>query len=253
MERLVKYIVVPIEIWEDRELSWGEKALLIEIDSYTRRGKPCFISNEFIANLLNVTETNASKALGRLIKKGYVRVVSFDGRHRYIESCVEIGLSPATRQGCHDSQVCGCDTSNISTNKENTISEEGSLFGGGEEANCPEKPKVTSQTTTKNNEANRPAATLEEREARFSEECRAFTAEFGNSLIEDFILYWTEPNKSRSKMRFEQQTTWDTHRRLLTWKRNNFNKYDRIEAQPREEHYLTAEEIDRVMNWRRDD
>lgn len=130
---------------------------------------------------------------------------------------------------------------------------DGTLFGGGEEANCLEKPKATSQTTTKNNEANRPAATLEEREARFSEECRAFTAEFGARLVEDFILYWTEPTKGKTRMKFEQQPTWDTHRRMLTWKRNNFNKYDRIEAQPREEHYLTAEEIDRVMNWRRDD
>lgn len=42
--------------------------------------------------------------------------------------------------------------------------------------------------------------------------------------ITAFIEYWTEPNKSKTKMRYEMQTTWDTKRRLLRWANNNFNK-----------------------------
>ncbi|MDR3266234.1 MAG: hypothetical protein LBT24_01510, partial [Tannerella sp.] len=38
--------------------------------------------------------------------------------------------------------------------------------------------------------------------------------------------YWTEPNKSHSKMRFEMEKTWDLGRRLKRWSENEtgFNK-----------------------------
>lgn len=39
--------------------------------------------------------------------------------------------------------------------------------------------------------------------------------------IKKFFLYWTEPNKSRTKLRWELQPTWDTKRRLGTWFRNS--------------------------------
>tara|TARA_Y100000310_G_scaffold334481_1_gene414369 strand:- start:519 stop:956 length:438 start_codon:yes stop_codon:yes gene_type:complete len=43
-------------------------------------------------------------------------------------------------------------------------------------------------------------------------------------LLEEFIEYWTEPNKSDTKMRFELEKTWSLSRRLKTWKRNGFGK-----------------------------
>ena len=36
--------------------------------------------------------------------------------------------------------------------------------------------------------------------------------------------YWTEPNKSCTKMRFELEKTWSLGRRLKTWNRNGFGK-----------------------------
>jgi len=42
--------------------------------------------------------------------------------------------------------------------------------------------------------------------------------------ISAFTEYWTEPNKSKTKMKFEMQNTWDTRRRLLRWDSNNFNQ-----------------------------
>lgn len=54
-------------------------------------------------------------------------------------------------------------------------------------------------------------------------------------MIREFFDYWSEPNKSHSKMRFEQERTWDLSRRLQTWEkrsRNGFSKYntDKSEA-----------------------
>lgn len=49
---------------------------------------------------------------------------------------------------------------------------------------------------------------------------------YGQQMLKDFYDYWTEPNPSNTKMRFELQKTWDLNRRLARWARNNFNRYD---------------------------
>ncbi len=52
--------------------------------------------------------------------------------------------------------------------------------------------------------------------------------------LQKFVSYWTEPNKSRTKIRWELQRTWDTNRRIRNWLRkaseyqktnNQDNKY----------------------------
>ncbi len=58
---------------------------------------------------------------------------------------------------------------------------------------------------------------IEKRNKDFHTLCQTFTEEFGKETIEEFFLYWTEPNKSNSKMKFEMQPTWDTKRRLQRW------------------------------------
>ena len=88
MERIVKGIWIPIEIWQDRSLSWNEKILLMEIDSFTSKGHECYISNEYIAELLGVTDRCARKYLSHLKEIGYLREVRFDGRKRYVESTI---------------------------------------------------------------------------------------------------------------------------------------------------------------------
>lgn len=55
-----------------------------------------------------------------------------------------------------------------------------------------------------------------------------FSKDQDHSIIErefdKFILYWTEPNKSGTKVRWQQQPTFEIKRRLLTWlsKMDNF-------------------------------
>ena len=88
MERIIKGIWIPIEIWQDKSLSWNEKILLMEIDSFTSKGHECYISNEYIADLLGVTERSASRLLSHLLESGLIRVVKFDGRKRYVESTI---------------------------------------------------------------------------------------------------------------------------------------------------------------------
>lgn len=208
----------------------------------------------YLGRKMMCSRSTVIRSLKEMTERGFLQKIEIT--RNGVKFCEYRAIVPNTGGVCETPGGGGCGTP---YNKEQEIIEieentkEDTLFGGGEEAGCLERPIATSQTPTKKEGANRAAATLAERESAFKDECHKFVEEFGERLVEEFVLYWTEPNKSKTRMRFEQQTTWDTHRRLLTWKRNNFNKYDRIGAQPREEHYLTAEEIDRVMNWRRDD
>jgi hypothetical protein len=66
---------------------------------------------------------------------------------------------------------------------------------------------------------------INKKEQKFKSEVYEFK-QYPDAMLKEFISYWTEPNKSKTKMRYELQTTWDLARRLATWSRNdkNFNK-----------------------------
>jgi hypothetical protein len=53
----------------------------------------------------------------------------------------------------------------------------------------------------------------------------------GKTIME-FILYWTEKNKSGTKQRWEMQGTFEIKRRMITWLNNDqkFNKNKTIQS-----------------------
>ena len=65
---------------------------------------------------------------------------------------------------------------------------------------------------------------LEKRLEKFSKSLDDYIDDYDTELLEDFIEYWTEPNKSCTKMRFELEKTWSLSRRLKTWNRNGIGK-----------------------------
>ena len=64
---------------------------------------------------------------------------------------------------------------------------------------------------------------INKRQTIFEDMCKGFQSKYGEELINDFISYWTEPNKSNTKMKFEMQDTFDISRRLVRWDKNGFN------------------------------
>lgn len=68
--------------------------------------------------------------------------------------------------------------------------------------------------------------TLQEREEDFKKELEPYN--FPEILKQDFFDYWTEPNKSKTKMRFESEKTWDLGRRLRRWESQGFKKYANV-------------------------
>lgn len=48
-----------------------------------------------------------------------------------------------------------------------------------------------------------------------------YVSTYGKEMVREFYDYWSEPNKSCSRLRFEQEKTWDLGRRLARWSNNN--------------------------------
>ena len=90
------------------------------------------------------------------------------------------------------------------------------------------KTKTKTKETTSDEVVKKDAAIAAtfSRKERFYESLVPFVEKYGAAMIREFFDYWSEMNKSQTKMRFEQQPTWETSLRLVTWAKrdNNFNK-----------------------------
>ena len=61
---------------------------------------------------------------------------------------------------------------------------------------------------------------FDSRKNDFMNSCAAYIEKFPKEMIREFFDYWTEPNKSNTKMKFELEKTWSLERRLGTWEKN---------------------------------
>lgn len=93
-ERDFKGVWIPKEVWLDKRLSMLDKGILTEIDSLDMGENGCFASNEHLAEFCQCSLTKVSTSISKLIELGYVSVVSFDGRKRFLKS----RLSKSERQ-----------------------------------------------------------------------------------------------------------------------------------------------------------
>jgi hypothetical protein len=55
---------------------------------------------------------------------------------------------------------------------------------------------------------------------RFKDTLRQYVGQYPNAMLHEFFEYWSEPNKSMTKMRWQLEKTWDLSRRLKRWQRN---------------------------------
>lgn len=83
-----KGVWIPKEVWLDGRLSMLDKGILTEIDSLDMGESGCFASNEHLAEFCQCSERKVSESISKLIDLGYVTVISFDGRKRFLRSCL---------------------------------------------------------------------------------------------------------------------------------------------------------------------
>jgi len=125
------------------------------------------------------------------------------------------------------------------------------------------KQKSTNAKALNNTKLNKTKVNdINKRMLLFKDSLQKHNNQYNKDTIENFFNYWSEPNKSNTKMKFEQQATWDISRRLKRWADNDFgnNKKEEI-ARPvipkyvapkiNNEDIATEEERKEILNTRR--
>ncbi|MGL5330986.1 MAG: conserved phage C-terminal domain-containing protein, partial [Peptostreptococcaceae bacterium] len=71
MQRDFKGIWIPKKIWNDKELGWTEKLVLVEIDSLDN-DEGCFASNQYFSEFFNLSTRRIINIINTLVEKGYL-------------------------------------------------------------------------------------------------------------------------------------------------------------------------------------
>lgn len=93
-----------------------------------------------------------------------------------------------------------------------------SVLNTNEIQNDTDKSRVDKSRVDKN------TISIVDRKLKFSQSLKPFLELYGKDTLNDFYLYWTEPNKSNTKFKQELEKTWELSSRLKRWTKSEFNK-----------------------------
>ena len=182
MQKPNYYAIIPAEVRYSKKLTPNAKLLYAEITALSNKDNVCWASNKYFSNLYNVSTVTISRWISSLVKNSFIiRKII------YIKGTKEIDKRYL--------QLCSEGINNIDKTPINKIV----------------KDNITSINTTSNN--------ILIREQKFLDQVSLL--DYDNSIKKSFTDYWTEPNKSNTKMKFEMQSTFDINRRLARWKKND--------------------------------
>jgi len=100
------------------------------------------------------------------------------------------------------------------------------------------------QTINKNKEIRIINNTISNRRNDFVSDVLSF--DYDKNILNGFIGYWTEPNKSNTKMKYELNKTWQTELRLKTWAANQ-KKWDKPKTNSKSMSKLDAQ----INEWQK--
>ena len=186
MEKPNYYAILSAEVRYDNRLRPNVKLMYAEITALSNTDSECFASNKYFADLYGKSKTSISGWIGELVKYGYI---SLRFTYRSGTKEIEFRYIKILKGGI--------------TAKDNTLL----------------KKTVKSNTTSINNTS----INISNRRESFVLEVMAF--DYDKKILDSFTDYWTEPNKSKTKMKFELQQTWSTNLRLKNWAANQ-KKWD---------------------------
>lgn len=201
-------------------LSLNEMAVLCDIKQMSQEqkyGYTCIKSKEKIAEWLDLSRSTVFSIIDTLIKKGYIerneiglKPTSFIYQLDMCQDDIGLwlksgGVELVTKKiqdiltPCTDRPESGLPPSRICTQVYNRDSN-----------NIKEKNSKKEKT-------------IEDRMGMFKKCLEPFLEKYGREMLNNFYLYWTEPNGTGKKMRFESQKFFDIPRRLTTWHSRNVN------------------------------
>ena len=195
------YAVIPAEVRYSKNLTPNAKLLYAEITALSQKDGSCWASNKYFSNLYNVSTVTVSRWISSLVENNFINR--------------EIVYKKGTKEiDKRYLQLC-----NGGINKN---------------VNAPINKNVKDNNTSINNTS----INISNRRKDFVLNVMSF--DYDKNILNSFVDYWTEPNKSKTKMKFELQQTWSTNLRLKTWAKNQ-KKWDRPKAQ-------TMSKIDSQLN-----
>ena len=112
----------------------------------------------------------------------------------------------------------------INNNKESSSLRSEDEKSGTDVPSPPSKAKSKSKSLSIAEKKEREQKALEKRRHEFGVSLIPFIDKYGKEMIRNFFNYWSELNKSKTKMRWELQPTWETSRRLVTWSNKDYNR-----------------------------
>ena len=123
--------------------------------------------------------------------------------------------------------------------------------GGIASAKVKQKPstaKALNNTKLNNTKLNKTKENkIDKRVEKFKKQVFEFSNQYHSDLLNNFFTYWSEPNKSNTKMKYELQQTFDIKRRLSTWDRNSFGSFKR------DDNSLDSQLVERSKNSKKED
>ena len=119
-----KGIWIPAKIWLDKDLGWVEKVLLVEIDSLSSNGKPCWATNRYFAEFFGLSERTISRYINGLKSKKMIKITdktSTGGQRLLAPLDKTVYPSSQKRQDPLDKTVYHNNTVNNTKNNTTTI------------------------------------------------------------------------------------------------------------------------------------
>ena len=98
-QRQFKGIWIPKEIWLNKDLTFQEKIILVEIDSYDDGQVGCFATNKHFVNNFGINSSRISQILQGLQRKNYITITyDFNGKE-IIKRYLHINRPPYPPKG----------------------------------------------------------------------------------------------------------------------------------------------------------
>ncbi len=109
--REFKGVWIPAPLYLDTSLSWTQKLILVEVDSFTKNNLDCFVSNNHLAKFIGVSESAIEKAISAMVKSGFLErtlTKKVGGTHRVLKSTLSlVWVTPSINCESHPQLAVG--------------------------------------------------------------------------------------------------------------------------------------------------
>jgi len=202
------YAIIPAQVRYAKELTPNAKLLYAEITALAQKDGSCWASNKYFSELYNVSTVTISRWISSLVDNSFIirKIVYKKGTKEIDKRYLQL-----SQEGINNND------------------------------NTPINKIVKDNNTSINNTS---INNISIRELKFINDVSLF--DYDKNILDSFTDYWTEPNKSKTKMKFELCQTWETKRRLKTWA-NNQKKWDKPKSNKK-----TMSKLDAQINeWQK--